>query len=145
MWRRLKIIEFPMDFRGNMDKEMDMKLRGESQGILAALVKACLLWQTLEGLNDPEEIIAAVQEYRDQMDPLKEFIEEKCLLAPDMTATSGDIYHAYKSWAEDNLQSREKLTKRNLGLCLGEKGFRKGKGTGGVRLWRGLGLRTLIE
>jgi putative DNA primase/helicase len=143
MWRRLKLVEFPMDFRAHPDKELPEKLQAELPGILAGLVQGCLTWQNYGGLAEPPEVIEAVQEYRDQMDPLKEFLEAKCVMGPEFTATAGDLYHAYKSWGEDNLKKQEILTKRAFGLTLGEKGYRNGKGTGGVRFWRGLGLRTI--
>ncbi len=143
MWRRLKLVEFPMDFRANPDRELPEKLRAESPGILAWMVAGCLAWQKHNELLEPEAVKQAVQDYRDSMDPLKDFIEAKCLLGLDLTATAADLYHAYCAWADDNLQKKERLTKRAFGLALAEKGFRAAKGTGGVRLWRGLGLRTL--
>lgn len=142
MWRRLKLVKFPMKFEKKKDTELPEKLRAERSGILGWLVKGCLEWQRFGGLDEPEEVSAAVQDYRDQMDPLKEWMDEKCLIAPDLTATAGDLYGSYSDWAEHNLQKRERLTKRAFGLALGEKSFENGKGTGGVRLWRGLGLRT---
>lgn len=143
MWRRLKLVEFPMDFRAHPDKELREKLKAELPGILAGLVQGCLNWQAYGGLAEPPEVIKAVQEYRDQMDPLKEFLDEKCVIGTDLTATAGELYHAYNAWGEDNLKKKELLSKRSFGLTLAEKGYRNGKGGGGVRLWRGLGLRTI--
>jgi putative DNA primase/helicase len=141
-WRRLKLVEFPMDFRSAPDRELPEKLRAEAQGILGWMVKGCLNWQQYGDLAEPQEIRDAVQDYRDQMDPLKDFLDDRCLLNPELTATAGELYRAYNAWADDNLQKKERLTKRGFGLVLAEKGFRKGRGTGGVRLWRSLGLKT---
>jgi len=144
MWRRLKLVEFPMDFRANPDRELPDRLEAESPGILAWLVRGCLEWQRCKGLEEPDEVKEAVQEYRAEMDPLKEFIETKCLVGEGLTVTAADLYRAYNSWADENdLQKKERLLKRSFGLALAELGFRKAKGTGGVRLWRGLGLRSL--
>lgn len=142
MWRRLKLVEFPMDFRAHPDKEMREKLKAELPGILAGLVRGCLTWQSYGDLAEPPEVIKAVQEYRDQMNPLKEFLDEQCIIGPGVASTAGDLYHAYKSWGEDNLKKQELLTKRAFGLSLAEQGYRPGK-SNGVRLWRGLGLRTI--
>ena len=142
MWRRLKLVEFPMDFRKNPDKGLPERLRAESPGILRWLVKGCLNWQQYGDLAEPPEVIEAVQEYRDQMDPLKEFLDAKCLIDSELTATAADLYGAYVLWADDNSVKKERLTKRAFGLALGEKRFRNCKGTAGVRTWRGLGLRT---
>lgn len=144
MWRRLKLVEFPMDFKDHCDRELPEKLKAESAGILAWQVRGCLNWQGYGNLAEPPEIIEATQEYRTEMDPLKEFLDERCILGRELTATAGELYEAYNGWAkEHDLQVREKLLKRNFGLTLAEQGFRKGKGTGGVRFWRGLGLRSL--
>lgn len=141
MWRRVKLVEFPMDFRANPDRELPARLAAERPGILAGLVKACLTWQSYGDLAEPDEVREAVQYYRDQMDPLKEFMEARCVVAPGATATAAELYRVYGAWAEEELQKRERLTKRMFGLALGEKGFRNGKGAAGVRLWRGIGLR----
>lgn len=107
MWRRLKLVEFPMDFRAHPDKELPEKLRAELPGVLAGLVQGCLNWQAYGGLAEPPEVTAATQEYRDQMDPLKEFLDEKCIIAAGAVATAGDLYHAYTSWGE--ITSRRKI------------------------------------
>lgn len=90
------------------------------------------------------EVIEATQEYQMEMDPLKEFLEERCVQGPGLTATAAELYQAYCAWAKENdLNSKEKLLRRNFGLTLAERGFRKAKGTGGVRYWQGLGLRLV--
>lgn len=149
-WRRLKLVEFPMDFRENPDRELGDKLRRESPGILAWLVRGCLAWQQGGNLCEPDCVKQAVQHYRNQMNPLKEFLDARCILAAELVTSAADLYGAYCDWAEANLQKKERLTKRAFGLTLGEQGFknrgddgRELKGTAGVRLWRGLGLRTI--
>lgn len=149
-WRRLKLVEFPMDFRENPDRELGDKLRRESPGILAWLVRGCLAWQQGGNLCEPDCVKQAVQHYRNQMNPLKEFLDARCILAAELITSAADLYGAYCDWAEANLQKKERLTKRAFGLTLGEQGFknrgndgRELKGTAGVRLWRGLGLRTI--
>jgi putative DNA primase/helicase len=149
-WRRLKLVEFPMDFRKDPDRELGAKLRAESPGILSWLVRGCLAWQKGGTLCEPDSVKQAVQYYRDQMNPLKDFLNARCILAADLITSAADLYGAYCDWAEGNLQKKERLTKRAFGLTLGEQGFknrgddgRELKGTAGVRLWRGLGLRTI--
>ena len=143
MWRRLKLVEFPMDFKDCPDRDLPDRLQAESPGILAWLVRGCLEWQRCHGLDEPDEVKEAVQEYRAEMDPLREFIDTKCVRAAGATVTAAELYTAYNKYAdENNLQKRERLMKRSFGLALAEQGFRRGKGTGGVRLWRGLGLRS---
>jgi putative DNA primase/helicase len=143
MWRRLKLVEFPMDFKKNPDRELPARLSAERAGVLTWLVRGCLNWQRYADLAEPQEVRDAVQDYRDSMDPLKEFLEDRCLVFPEMKATAAELFKAYNAWAEEAEIKKEKLTKRHFGLCLGEKGFKNGKGKAGVRLWRGLGLKTI--
>lgn len=143
IWRRIKLVEFPMDFKDNPDRELADKLRAEKSGILAWMVRGCLNWQQLGHLAEPDEVKDAVQEYKAEMNQLKDFLDDKCMLGAEITTPSADLYKAYKEWAEENgLTPKEKLAARSFGLALGEQGFRKAR-TGRVRSWRGLGLRTL--
>ncbi|MBI4961640.1 MAG: hypothetical protein HY913_00030 [Desulfomonile tiedjei] len=144
MWRRIKLVEFPMDFRDHPDRDLPEKLAAESSGILAWLVRGCLNWQQYGDLAEPPEVIEATQEYRMEMDPLKEFLEERCVRGAGLMATAGELYLAYSGWAKENdLNAKEKLSKRNFGLTLAEQGFRRKKGTGGRRCYLGLGLRSV--
>ena len=51
---------------------------------------------------------------------------------------AGDLYKVYRNWCEAN--GEYPLGKRNFGLRLSERGFSRGKGKGGVRLWKGIEL-----
>lgn len=141
MWRRIKLVEFPMDFRQNPDRDLPARLAAESEGVLAWLVRGCLNWQNYGDLAEPQEVRDAVQYYRDSMDPLKEFLDDRCVIGPGLWVATAELFKAYQAWAEENVKKRDTLSKRGLGLILGEKGFRPGK-SNGVRLWRGLELRA---
>jgi putative DNA primase/helicase len=124
------------------DDNLPDLLRTEAAGILAWLVQGCLSWQE-EGLETPEEVLAAIAEYRAEMDVLAEFIEDCCLVAPGLTVTAKDIYSEYCNWAEEaGLKDKEKMKQRTFGICLGERGFKRDKGAGGRRFWHGVGLRS---
>jgi putative DNA primase/helicase len=146
IWRRIKMIPFNVQFGEGKDLPKDDNLpdllRTEAAGILAWLVQGCLSWQE-EGLETPEEVLAAIAEYRAEMDVLAEFIEDCCLVAPGLTVTAKDIYSEYCNWAEEaGLKDKEKMKQRTFGICLGERGFKRDKGAGGRRFWHGVGLRS---
>ena len=146
IWRRLKMVRFGRDYRNNPDGELPERLRAEMPGILLWMVQGCLNWQKYGHLWEPEEVIEATEDYRAEMDLLRDFIEEMCIVGPGLEATSGDLYKAYGDWAKDTgLDKKERLYQRSFGLALGEQGFVKARGTGGVRLWRGIALRSFPD
>jgi putative DNA primase/helicase len=148
IWRRIKMIPFNVQFGDEEgqepeDKDLPEKLEAEAPGVLAWLVRGCLAWQA-EGLETPAEVCAAGAEYRAEMDVLGEFIDDQCLVGLGYSATAGDLYKAYGEWAEAaGMKEREQLKQRTFGICLSERGFKRDKGAGGVRLWRGVGLRSV--
>jgi len=80
MWRRVRLIPFVASFTGlNDDKEILQKLLASRDEILTWMVQGCLKWQK-EGLSRSEAIETAVREYREDQDPISEFIRVKCYL-----------------------------------------------------------------
>jgi putative DNA primase/helicase len=61
-----------------IDKELPGKLLGEAEGILAWAVGGAGLWYT-EGLNKPAEVEAAKYQWREDMDQLGRFVDERCV------------------------------------------------------------------
>ncbi len=143
IWRRIHLIPFtetiPPD---EQDTALPEKLRGELSGILAWCVEGCLEWQ-LDGLQAPDEVLAATKEYREEMDVLGAFLEECCEVGPEKNVAASELYQAYGLWCTDNGEQQE--TQRKFGRRLTERGVfsrYKGGSTGGHR-WRGLDLLTL--
>ncbi|MBV9452643.1 MAG: hypothetical protein JOZ19_00760 [Rubrobacter sp.] len=73
IWDRIRLV--PFDVRipsGEVDRELPEKLKAELPGILAWAVRGCLDWQK-NGLGEPEEVRAATEAYRAEMDVLVAF------------------------------------------------------------------------
>jgi len=83
------------------DKRLGEKLKKEADGILRWAVEGCLMWQH-EGLAPPDIVRAATEEYRQEMDVLGEFIEDRCYLSATARATSADLWKEYLGWCESN-------------------------------------------
>jgi putative DNA primase/helicase len=79
VWRRVKetpfIVTIPDD---KVDRDLDIKLREESAGILNWMLEGCKKWQE-SGLKVPNEVIAATKDYKEDMDVLGEFIRLCCV------------------------------------------------------------------
>jgi putative DNA primase/helicase len=144
IWRRIMFVEFTVQIpKEERDKRLRDKLEAEGAGILNWMVQGCLAWQQ-GGLDVPEEVLAATADYRAEMDDLAGFLAEKCLLGPGLTATASDLYAAYTAFCEDSaMREKEILKQQSFGRCLAERGFKRDRGTGGRRFWRGVGLKTV--
>jgi putative DNA primase/helicase len=137
IWRRLKLVPFEVTIpEAEQDKRLAAKLRAELSGILAWIVRGCLEYQR-EGLGEPEEVRAATEGYRAEMDILAAFIEDRCVVRSRASAGATPLYNAYKDWCEESGETR--LTQTKFGRRLKERGFRSEKSQRVT--WYGIGLR----
>jgi putative DNA primase/helicase len=128
LWRRVLLIPFDMVFVTNPDRakpaerlaDLDLaeKLRSERPGILAWLVSGCLEWQRV-GLNPPESVLSATKVYQDGEDMLKIFRDERCSEGPTLEVRAGELYQAYRHWAEAN--GERPVTATKFGRYFGER------------------------
>ena len=96
-----------------------------------------LAWQK-DGLGTPEEVTQATQAYRSEMDLLGAFLEEGCLVHPNVQVKAGTLYEAYKQWCLAN--SEYDMGQTAFGRELTARGFDVDK-ISGVK-WR-LGVALL--
>jgi len=140
-WRRVRIIPFRKQFDGNaVDDKLLEKLKAEAPGILNLAVQGCLKCQE-SGLGIPPAIREATQAYREESDPLADFIEEYCVTGSEESVEVGILREKYIGWTSDNFERsipRKDFTKR-----LEAKGFKKKKhGKNGTWTWFGIGLTS---
>ena len=140
-WRRVRLIPFTREFRGtDADPKLEEKLRAELPGILAWAVRGCLEWKQ-SGLNPPECVTAATEQYRLESDPLAEFVAERCIEGTGMAVTGADFYRAYAKWTEDRgMKDSERLTSTTFGTRMSQR-FQNKKGMNG-KVYYGVGLRA---
>lgn len=137
IWRRIHMVPFTVTIPDDeKDAHLGEKLAEEMPGILAWAVRGCLAWQR-EGLNPPAEVLAAVKEYREEMDILGAFLDERCMAHERMRVTAKAIYAEYRQWCDDNGQ--QPYSQRRLGQALTERGFDKERARDGYQ-YIGLGL-----
>lgn len=143
MWRR--ILRIPMDRvvpKEQRDPKVkatlkDPKLAGPA--ILAWAVQGCLEWQR-DGLGVPPLIEAATQEYRNEMDQLREFIGDCCTVASDAWVGTTALWQAYENWAKENAEGSP-LTRHGFVDRLEKRGFKRDRvGKNRDRVWLGITL-----
>lgn len=136
IWRRVKLIPFTVTIL-EPDESFPIKLEGELPAILTWAVKGCLDWQG-HGLKEPEEVTAATEVYRYEQDILVEFLEDCCVLKPTATVSKADLRQAYERWCDDT--DNQTITQRTFRDRLMERGITEGRGSGGMKIWRGIRL-----
>jgi putative DNA primase/helicase len=102
MRRRLHLVPFTVTIPPKQrDKTLPARLLTERDGILAWAVQGCLEWQRT-GLEPPDAVMAATEEYFEAEDAIGRWLEECCVLGPKKTVTSADLFARWKVWAEAN-------------------------------------------
>jgi P4 family phage/plasmid primase-like protien len=138
IWDRVKLIPFEARFEGQAaDPHLGDKLRAELPGIFAWAVRGCLEWRR-SGLKAPGEVTRAVEGYRIEMDSVAQFLAECCVVDRGAQVPMGVLYMAYEAWCRDT--GARAIGPKHFARRLGERGAERAKGTGGVRLWLGIGL-----
>lgn len=136
IWRRLHLIPFNVQIpKDKVDKNLKYKLKREYVGILNWAIEGCLLWQQ-EGLDLPQVIAQAVEEYKGEMDVVTSFLDE-CTERGVGDIKASDLYQSYKKWALDNGQYVMSSTKFGIEMS----GKYDKKKSHGVYKYFGLMLR----
>jgi len=139
IWRRLKLIPFEVKITDDKkDKELGGKLRAEAEGILAWAVRGCLDWQK-SGLDAPQQIKSATDGYREEMDTMGRWIDERCELDDEFEENATDLYTDFAEWAKK--MGENPLNNTIFGRRMGDRGFQVGrKSHDGRRMRKGIRL-----
>lgn len=100
--RRLHLIPFTVNIPAEQrDKTLGDRLRAEAGGILQWAIEGCLEWQAT-GLAPPQSVKDATNEYLEQQDVLGLWLDECCVIMPEVSGKAGDLYKSFKKWAESS-------------------------------------------
>lgn len=139
MRRRVHIVPWLVTIdKDQRDPLLDEKLQTESPGILQWMIEGCLLWQQA-GLNPPEAVLAATEEYLESEDALQGWLDEQCEIGPEQEVGVRDLYANYVAYCEkakDYTWSNKRLTQN-----LVARGMKRVKRCG-LRLIQGIGLKN---
>jgi putative DNA primase/helicase len=111
LWERVALIPFKMAFVKDpdpkkpterpVDRGVFKRLMEELPGILNWMVEGCLKWQE-QGLNPPEIVKVATEEYQKDNDIIGEFIMTQCTIGPGLEIQAGQLYQRYNLWSQGN-------------------------------------------
>jgi putative DNA primase/helicase len=117
-WARVMLIPFTVSFAGRENRNLRPTLEHEPEhqaAILAWNVAAAVRYYQ-HGLEPPDAVLAATSDYKEECDPLAEFMAEACELDPPAEVGAGELFEHYRRWAErQGLTERERLTATGFG------------------------------
>ncbi len=151
IWRRVRLVPFNVQFwngdKGESgpahleaDKTLAEKLQAELPGILNWALEGCLNWQR-DGLPVPKAVTDATKTYRTEQDLLETFLESCCIRREGSQTANLLLFDEYKKWAK--AEDQAELTQMAFTARMKMKGFENQRGTGGARVWHGVGLISL--
>ena len=106
-WRRVRLIPFGRASDPDAEPSLLETLRAELPGILAWAVRGALAWRE-RGLGSPDAVMAATATYREESDPLGDFLAARCLQGPGLEVRAAAAYAGYRAWAEtEGMRERE--------------------------------------
>lgn len=142
MWRRIVMLPFNRQVPPHRkDKHLPGRLRAEYEGILAWLVRGCLLWQE-QGLANSEEVANATAAYEAEMDVVSKFIDDCCTVDKVATVQASVLVRRYHAWCDE--VGEVPVDGKAFAKELEARGFTKRK-TSGVFKWKGIKMMDDIQ
>ena len=141
IWRRIKMIPFDVTIPTEQrDKNLTEKLIAENAGILNWLIQGYAMWKK-EGLEEPDAVRQANEEYRMDMDAVGTFVTDCFEIDASLKwrLHTKILYETYMKWCVKN--NEKIMSQKWLALRMQEKGFKR-LATNGQRMWLGLVMRN---
>jgi P4 family phage/plasmid primase-like protien len=138
--RRLHLVPFVVTIPASeQDPNLKNKLQQEADGILRWAVEGCSDWQK-QGLNPPEIVLAATEEYLASEDTFEIWISECCLRGHEgYEEPTAWLYESHKHWKQE--RGERSLGSKNFSQRMSNLGFRPDQRTSGDRARIFLGIR----
>ncbi len=136
MRRRLHLIPFNVVIPpAERDPDLPAKLKAEWSGILAWAIEGAVAWHE-GGLQPPEIVRTATEEYLSSEDLILTWIEDRCHKENIAETPSSKLWASFREWAEST--GERPGAQRTFSLALEGHGYRKDKNRAGAYF---IGLR----
>lgn len=140
IWRRIKVIKFDVNIPADIvDPQIESKLKEELPGILQWAIDGCLKWQEKTLKPEPKVVTEAGGEYKNEEDPLRDFLQDLTVAGPNMEVQVTALYKAYQDHCEK--AGERPLSNKRFGGLVTERGMKREKKKG-QRVYTGIGLLT---
>lgn len=103
MAKRLLVVGFENTIKDeDIDVALPRKLQAEAPGIINRLLEGLLAYKKV-GLATPQSVSDSTDELVKDRNQALQFLERFCVVSPEMTCSSGDVYARYRAWASYDL------------------------------------------
>ncbi len=142
VWRRITQVPFETQIPENERDEglkailTDLYVAGPA--VLAWAMAGCLAWQTV-GLQIPDVVNTTTQDYRDEVNPILEFVQDCCVLLAAARVPNNELWERYNRWAKET-SVRRPLGKKGFSQRLAMLAEVVAMKSGSSRFWQGIGL-----
>lgn len=147
IWRRIKLIPFMVTIEEEQqDRHLTEHLIDELPGILNWALEGWRGYIQRGGLDTPSAILAAIDEYKHESDPLSGWYEDRCIFQMDgekpPEADVHELYNDYEAWADWNhIPKKGLIGLRAFGRRVGaRRGISKRK-SNSKYIYVGIGLK----
>jgi P4 family phage/plasmid primase-like protien len=140
LWRRIHLWPYTVQIP-NEEIERDFrerKLMPERSGILNWMLAGLRAYLQV-GLSPPGAVLAATSAYREDMDIISQWLDERCIIQAEATIPTSMAYFDYQQWAKTEISWEFSPMKFRRNLT--DRGFAAKKGAKGQRLIVGLKLK----
>ncbi|XTR52893.1 DNA primase family protein [Pseudarthrobacter sp. So.54] len=122
VWRRIRVIPFDVVVsEAQRDQELPERLELSADAILTWAVEGWFDYEDQGGMNEPESVRQATDNYQTESDALKRFIHSECVTGPHVHVTTRELYGAWTSWAAAD--GADAMTERAFAKELDRLGF----------------------
>jgi putative DNA primase/helicase len=140
--RRMLLLPFTVQIPENeRDPDLANKLKAEWPAILRWMLDGCLEWQQI-GLAPPKIITDATNEYFEDQDTIKQWLEDCTEKGGPFAFTKiSTLFSSWKEWC--NSRNQDCGNARSLTDALQDHGFVKKRGTKGARGFKDIVLKAV--
>jgi len=130
VWRRILVVPWEAVFDGQKaDPKLRDHLLSEASGILNWLIQGFQDWKS-SGLMIPQAVAAAHEDYRQDCDPVRHWLQECCEMFSGATTPSKSLYDSYTGWARET--GTTPISQHAFGKHLTRKGIKPSKKSGNI-------------
>ncbi len=131
------------------DTKLDEKLKGEAEGILAALVWAAGIWYQrreadLPGLLIPERVAEQSRSFIERSNPVAQALHDAFDVGGAYECASQVAYDTYVEWHARSGEDGDPISSVKFAQALSKEGMTKRKTTR-ANMWRGLRPKSAVD
>lgn len=141
IWRRMLFIPFKRNFTLEpdlLDIHLSDKLAAEHEGILKWIIEGAIDYQQ-NGLVIPEQLIKDKNDYREESDIVKTWIESECIL--EGSDSNQNLWLSFSKFVKDRGYDTDIKSSQKLSNNINGRGFERARFNKGVRGFSGIKVK----